>query len=67
MGLDRLNLISGFRCIKCGQLNTVKKESNGNYFIKCIKCGYWAEFTQRIFNYAKQHDGTFPPLESLVG
>jgi transcription elongation factor Elf1 len=70
--------VGEFRCIECGQLNTVRKAYyttsrlgrhysrwNGRYVIKCISCGHSAEFSQRLFDYAKQHDGYFPPLDGL--
>jgi transcription elongation factor Elf1 len=63
-------VVGEFRCFRCGELSTVTKTSKRylyRYFIKCSKCGYWMAFTQRQFDYAKQHDDYFPPRESLVG
>jgi transcription elongation factor Elf1 len=63
-------VVGEFGCFKCGQFSMVTKLSKRclhRYFIKCSKCGYRMAFTQRQFDYAKQHDGYFPPRESLAG
>ena len=67
MNKNESRAIAEVRCIKCGEYNTVKKAPNRikyRYSIHCDKCGHGGVFTQRLFDYAKQHDGCFPQLES---
>lgn len=66
MDKNKLKVASEFRCIKCGEFATVTKVSDGHYrySIKCTKCGYGGVFTQKLFDYAKEHDG-YLPLEFL--
>ena len=75
--LFRYGVEGKVRCPECGRINPVTKAYytakrlktrylrwNGRYLLKC-ECGYWAELPQKEIDYAKQHNGYLPPLESL--
>jgi DNA-directed RNA polymerase subunit RPC12/RpoP len=44
------------KCIKCGELSTVKKVSNStDYYMRCVSCGYMVQFKRKVFNYIKRN------------
>jgi len=53
------------RCMRCGKLNTATKVANSSdYEMKCIQCGWVAQFRKRLLDYViRERDGYFPDWE----